>query len=57
MLILMLIYVLELCPCAVSSGVVNIRFYDLGLSRLGFEHPTFRFWGENCNPLCHRSGK
>ena len=29
-------------------------FYDLGLSRLGFEHPTFR--GERSNPLRHRHG-
>ena len=28
--------------------------YDLGLSRLGFEHQTFRLRGERSNPLCHR---
>ena len=28
--------------------------YDLGLSRLGFEHPTFRLRGERSNPLRHR---
>ena len=27
---------------AFSSGAVTICSYDLGLSRLGFEHPTFR---------------
>ena len=31
-------------------------FYDLGLSRLGLEHPTFRLRGESSNPLRHRRG-
>ena len=31
-------------------------FYDLGLSRLGFEHQTFRLRGQRSNPLCHRRG-
>ena len=31
-------------------------FYDLGLSRLGFEHPTFRLRGDCSNPLRHRRG-
>ena len=30
--------------------------YDLGLSRLGFEHPTFRLRGERSYPLRHRRG-
>ena len=34
---------------AFSSGAVTICFYDSGLSRLGFEHPTFR--------LRHRRGR
>ena len=38
MLILMLIYVSELCPCAV------------GLLRLGFEHPTYNL---QINALVH----
>ena len=29
-------------------------FCDLGLSRLGFEHPTFRLLGDRSNPLRHR---
>ena len=36
------------------SGAVTNCFYDLGLSRLLFEHPTFRLRGERSNPLCHR---
>ena len=31
-------------------------FYDWGLSRLGFEHPTFRMRGERPKRLRHRSG-
>ena len=32
------------CTCnrALSNGTVTTRLYDIGLSRLGFEHPTFR---------------
>ena len=39
-----------------SSGAVTICFYDLGLLRLKFEHPTFRLRGERSNPLRHRRG-
>ena len=39
-----------------DSGAVTTCFYDLGLPRLGFEHPTFRLRGERSNPLCHRCG-
>ena len=40
---------------AFSSGVVTTCFYDGGLSRLGFEHPTFRMQGEcqRRHPRCH----
>ena len=31
-------------------------YYDLGLSRLIFEHLTFRLWDERSNPLRHRRG-
>ena len=31
-------------------------FYDLGLSLLGLEHPTFRMQGERSNRLRHRDG-
>ena len=41
---------------AFSSVVVPTCFYDLGLSRLGFEHPTFRFRGQRSKPLYHRRG-
>ena len=40
-----------------SSGDVTTFFYDLGLSRFGFEHPTFRMRGEGPNPLGHRHGE
>ena len=30
--------------------------YNLGLSRLGFKHPTFRLRGQRSNPLRHRRG-
>ena len=39
-----------------SSGAVTTCFNDLGLSRLGFEHPTFRLWGERSKSQCHRRG-
>ena len=32
-------------------------FYDLGLSRLGFEHPIFRMRGKRSNRLRHRDKK
>ena len=38
---------------AFSSGTVTTCFYDLGLSRLGFEHPTYRMRGERS----HRGGE
>ena len=41
---------------AFSSGAVATCFYDLGLSRLGFEHPMFRLRGKHSNPLRHRRG-
>ena len=36
---------------ASSSGTITNCFYDLGLSRLGFEHPTFHMQGERSNQL------
>ena len=36
------------------SGTVTTCFYDLGLSWLGFQHPTIRLRGELSNPLHHR---
>ena len=43
---------------AFSSGAVTTCFYDLGLSRLPFEHPNFRLRGELSNALLlfHRPG-
>ena len=41
------------CP-AYGSGAVTTCFKDLGLSCLGFEHPTFRLQGKRSYPLCHR---
>ena len=40
-----------------SNGAVTACFYDLGLSRLEFEHPTFRLQGERSSLLRHRRGK
>ena len=44
------------CCWVFSSGATCITtcFYDLGLSRLGFEHETFRLWGECSSQLRHR---
>ena len=36
---------------------VTTFFYDLGLSRLGFEPSTFRLQGDRSNPLRHRCGQ
>ena len=41
---------------AFGSGAVTTVFSDLGLSRLRFEHPTFRMRGECNNPQRHRCG-
>ena len=35
----------------------HYRFYDVGLSRLGFENPTFRLRGQRSNSLRHRRGR
>ena len=37
---------------AFGSGAVTIFFYDLGLSRMGFEHPTFRLRANPRRCLC-----
>ena len=39
------------------SGGVTTWYYDLGLSQMVFEHPTFRLQGERSNPLLRRRGK
>ena len=44
------------CCRAFGSGAVTTCFYDLGLSRLGFEHLTFYIRGERSNWLRHRGG-
>ena len=41
---------------AFSSVAVTTCFYDLGLSRLGFEQPNCCMQGERSNRLCHPSG-
>ena len=41
---------------AFGHGDVTTCFYDMGLSRLGFEHPTFRLASERSSPLRHRRG-
>ena len=40
---------------AFSSGPANACFYNLGLSRLGFEHPILRMRVERSNRLGHRA--
>ena len=37
------------CPTTSNGDVINC-FYDIGLSQLGFEQPTFRLRGELFNP-------
>ena len=39
-----------------GSEAVTTCFYDVVLSRPGFEHQTFRLRGERSNPLRHRRG-
>ena len=39
---------------AFGRGAVSTCFYDFGLSRLGFEHPTFRLGGERSYRLHER---
>ena len=41
---------------AFDSRNVTTCFYDVCLSRLGFEHPTFRIRGKRSNRLNHRGG-
>ena len=42
---------------AFGGGAVTTCFNNLiGLSQLGFEHPTFRLRGEHSNPLRHHRG-
>ena len=45
------------CCRAFGCGAVTTSFNDLGLSQLGFEHPTFRLRGKRSNPLRHSRGK
>ena len=40
-----------------SSGAATTCFYDLGLRRLGFKHPTFRLRDERSNLLRHRRSR
>ena len=42
---------------AFSSEAVTACFYDLGLFRLGFEHPNFRLRDQRSYPLHHRRGR
>ena len=46
---------LPLCR-SFSCGDVTTCFYVLGLSRPGFEHPTFRLQHQRSYPLRHRRG-
>ena len=40
---------------AVCSGAVT-TYFELGLSRLGYEHQTVRLRGKRSSPLCHCRG-
>ena len=40
----------------IAGGVITTCFYFLSLSRLGFEHPTFRLRCENSSSLRHHRG-
>ena len=40
----------------IDSAALTTCFYDLGLSRLGFEPQTFRLRGERSKRLSHRRG-
>ena len=42
---------------AFSRRAATSCFYDLGLLRLRFEHPTFRLRGQRSNPLRHHRGE
>ena len=41
---------------AFRKGTLTTCFNDIGLSRLGFEHPTFCMRGRCSDPLCHLCG-
>ena len=45
------------CCRAIGSGAVTTCYDDLGLSRLGFEHPAFRMLSERYYRLRHRDVK
>ena len=36
---------------------ISVSVFDLGLSRLGFEHPTFCMQDERSNPTRHHCGR
>ena len=47
----------KLTPISVFGSVADtICFNNFGMSRLGFEHPNLRLWGERFNRLRHRRG-
>ena len=39
---------------ALCNRAITTCFYDSGLSRMGFKHPTFRLRSQRSNPLRHR---
>ena len=41
---------------SVKQWSCHCLFDDFGVSRLGFEHPTFRLRGERSSALCQRRG-
>ena len=46
----------QTCYREFGSGAVTSFFSDLGMSRSGFEQPTFRMRDERSNRLHHRRG-
>ena len=45
---------MALAPIAERFAAPVFTMYELGLSRLGFEHPTFRLRGQHSITLRHR---
>ena len=46
----------SIAGCLAVELSLPVLIYDLGLSRLGFEHPIFRLRGQRSNPLRNRRG-
>ena len=49
-------HLLQAFAFMIRSGTFTAYSYELGLSRLRFEHSTFRWWGERTKSLGHSCG-